>query len=392
MSSANSVYLDYNATAPARPEAKAAIAHALDVGGNPSSVHAAGRAARALVEQARAEVAALIAAPASTVIFTSGGTEANALALESAVAAGAKRLLISAVEHDSVHETAHALARTAGVAVEEIPVDRSGRLDLAWLAERLGRWDAADGKPFVAAMLANNETGVIQPVREAAELVRAADGWLHVDAVQAAGKIEVDSRGLGADTLAVSAHKIGGPQGVGALTFGPRATLTRRQHGGGQERGRRGGTENVPGISGFGAAAKLAREEVEAGKVEEKQAWRDAAAEALKAAGAVVMGEAAPRLPQTLCVAAPGFPSDLQVMALDLTGVMVSAGAACSSGKVKQSPVLAAMDQGDLAACGLRVSGGWATTEADWNRFVEAWFEAHRRHEARRAPVAAGVA
>lgn len=385
----NSVYLDYNATAVVRPEAAAAIAHALEVGGNPSSVHAAGRAARALVEQARADVAALIAAPASTIVFTSGGTEANALALESAIAAGSKRLLISAIEHDSVQETAHA----CGVAFEEIPVDHSGRADLTWLAERLGRWDAADGKPFVALMLANNETGVIQPVAEAAELVSAADGWLHVDAVQAAGKIAVDSRRLGADTLAISAHKIGGPQGVGALTFGPRATLSRRQHGGGQERGRRGGTENVPGISGFGTAAKVARQVLEqAVDVEEKQAWRDAAAARLKAAGAVVIGEAAPRLPNTLCVATPGFASDTQVMALDLAGVMISAGAACSSGKVKQSPVLAAMGQGDLAACGIRVSGGWKTTEADWTRFADAWFEAHQRHAARRAPAAAGVA
>ncbi|MDB5493662.1 MAG: aminotransferase, class [Phenylobacterium sp.] len=386
---AGSVYLDYNATALVRPEAAAAIAHALDVGGNPSSVHAAGRAARALVEQARADVAALVAAPASTVVFTSGGTEANALALESAIAAGAKRLLISAVEHDSIQETTHA----SGVAFEEIPVDRSGRADLTWLAERLARWDAADGKPFVALMLANNETGVIQPVAEAAELVHAADGWLHVDAVQAAGKIAVDSRALGADTLAISAHKIGGPQGVGALTFGPRAVLSRRQHGGGQERGRRGGTENVPGISGFGAAAKVSRQALEQpADVEEKQAWRDAAARRLKAAGAVVIGEAAPRLPNTLCVATLGFASDTQVMALDLAGVMVSAGAACSSGKVKQSPVLAAMGQGDLAACGLRVSGGWKTVESDWARFVDAWSEAHHRHAARRAPAATGVA
>lgn len=383
------VYLDYNATAVVRPEAAAAVAHALEVGGNPSSVHAAGRAARALVEQARTDVAALIAAPTSTIVFTSGGTEANALALESAIAAGSKRLLISAIEHDSVRETAQA----SGVAVEAIPVDRSGRADLTWLAERLARWDAADGKPFVALMLANNETGVIQPVAEAAELVRAADGWLHVDAVQAAGKIAVDSRALGADTLSISAHKIGGPQGVGALTFGPRAVLSRRQHGGGQERGRRGGTENVSGINGFGAAATAARETLEQPvDVEGKAAWRDAAAARLKSAGAVVVGEAAPRLPNTLCVAAPGFAADTQVMALDLAGVMVSAGAACSSGKVKVSPVLAAMGLGDLAGCGIRVSGGWKSTEADWNRFVDAWFEAYRRHTARHAPAAAGAA
>src|SRR6185503_6618495 len=258
------------------------------------------------------QVAALIAAPASTVVFTSGGTEANGLAIESAVAAGARRLIISAFEHDSVQET----ARVQGVAVEALPVDADGRADLVWLRARLGRWDAADGKPFVALMLANNETGVIQPVAEAAEIVRAADGWLHVDAIQAAGKIALDSRALGADTLSASAHKLGGPQGVGALTFGPRATLSRRQHGGGQERGRRGGTENVPGISAFGAAAAEALKGLE--DFARRAAWRDAAAQRLKAAGAVVMGEAAPRLANTLSVVTPGFPADVQVMGLDL--------------------------------------------------------------------------
>lgn len=379
------VYLDYNASAPVRPEAAAAVAQALAAGGNPSSVHAAGRAARALVEQAREEVAALVGARASTIVFTSGGTEANALAIESAVAAGARRLIISAIEHDSVRET----AKAAQVALEIMPVDSQGVADLGWLADRLARWDAADGRPFVALMLANNETGVIQPMAEAAALVRAAEGWLHVDAVQAAGKIAVDSHSLAADTLVVSSHKLGGPQGVGALAFGPRAILSRRQHGGGQERGRRGGTENAPGISGFGAAAKVARSGRD--EIIRQAAWRDAAAAQLKSAGAVVMGETAPRLANVLCVAMPGFASELQVMALDLAGVMVSAGAACSSGKVKASPVLAAMGQGELAGCGIRVSGGWNTTEADWARFVEAWLEAYQRHEARRAPVAAGV-
>ena len=379
------VYLDHNATAVVRPEARAAIAHALEVGGNPSSIHAVGRGARGMMEKAREQVAALIAAPASTVIFTSGGTEANALAIESAVAAGARRLIVSAIEHDSAQET----ARVQGVEVEVLPVTSDGRADLAWLAERLGRWDAADGKPFVALMLANNETGVIQPVAEAAEIVRAADGWLHVDAIQAAGKIAVDSRALGADTLSISAHKIGGPQGVGALTFGPRATLSRRQHGGGQERGRRGGTENVPGIVGFGAAAEAALRDL--ADYQAKAAFRDGAADALKALGSVVMGEASPRLPNTLCIASPGFTSDLQVMGLDLAQVMVSAGSACSSGKVKASPVLAAMGQGDLASCAIRVSGGWNTTQADWARFVEAWTAAHARH-AQRHPQAVSAA
>lgn len=373
-----SVYLDHNATTQARPEAIAAMTAAMRQVGNPSSIHAAGRAARAVLEQARSEVAALIVAPASTVVFTSGGTEANALALGSAFAAGAKRLVVSAVEHDSVRETANAL----DAAVEILPVDRDGVADVAWLRERLARWDAEDGRPVVALMLANNETGVIQPVGEVAELVRAADGWLHVDAIQAAGKMPVDSRAIGADTLAISAHKLGGPPGVGALTFGPRAVLSRLQHGGGQERGRRGGTENLPGISAFGAAAKVASQDLAA--FAGKAAWRDAVAARLKAAGAVVMGEAAPRLPNTLCVATPGWSSDLQVMALDLAGVMVSAGSACSSGKVKASPVLAAMGQADLAGSAIRVSGGWPTSETDWNRFADAWLEAHSRHAARR--------
>jgi len=377
-----SIYLDHNATAKVRPEAIAAMTAVLENVGNPSSIHAAGRAARAAMEQARTDVAALIGAPASTVIFLSGGTEANALAIESAVAAGARRLIVSAIEHDSIQETSRAL----GVEVETLPVDANGQADLAWLAERLGRWDAADGKPFVALMLANNETGVIQPVAAAAELVRAADGWLHVDAIQAAGKVPVDSRALGADTLSVSAHKIGGPQGIGALTFGPRATLSRMQHGGGQERGRRGGTENLPGIAGFGAAARAALAGLE--DYQRRVSYRDAAAARLKAVGGVVMGEAAPRLPNTLCIAAPGYTSDLQVMGLDLAGVMISAGSACSSGKVKASPVLAAMGQGDLAACAIRVSGGWCTTEAEWSRFADAWLEAHARHSARHEKVA----
>jgi cysteine desulfurase len=372
------VYLDYNATAPIRPDAVEALTRAFAVGGNPSSVHASGRAARAMVEQARTEIAALVGGPASTVVFTSGGTEANALAIESAVATGSRRLIVSAIEHDSVLES----AKASGAAVEFLPVNADGLADLAWLGDRLSGWDAADGRPFLALMLANNETGVIQPVREASELVRAAEGWLHVDAIQAAGKILTDSRALGADTLVVSAHKLGGPQGVGALTFGPRATLVRRQHGGGQERGRRAGTENVAGIAAFGAAAlaSLRDRDVQA-------AWRDATAERLKAEGAVVIGEDAPRLPNTLCLARPGMKSDLQIMKLDLAGIMVGAGSACSSGKVKASHVLTAMGLKDLADCAIRISGGWATKQADWVAFERAWIEAV--HAARhRAPAA----
>lgn len=378
-----SVYLDHNATAPIRPEALAAVTAALAAGGNPSSVHAAGRAARARVEHARSQVATLIGAPASTVVFTSGGTEANALAIDSAVAGGCQRLLISAIEHDAVLET----AKASGAAVELLPVTADGRLDLAVLAARLATWDAADGQPFVALMLANNETGVIQPVAEAAVLVREAGGWLHVDAVQAAGRIAIDSRALGADTLAISSHKMGGPGGAGALTFGPRAKLVRRLHGGGQERGRRAGTENVAGLAGFGAAAEAALRDLEAAAAQAE--WRDAAEAALVAAGAVALGGQAPRLPNTLCIAAPGFPAELQVMTLDLAGIMVSAGSACSSGKVKASHVLLAMGQDQLAGAAIRVSGGWSTGAQDWKHMVEAWITAYDRHAARRRAPAA---
>ncbi len=376
----SAVYLDYNATAPVRPQAIEAMTRVLGQVGNPSSIHAAGRAARAVVEAARNDIAALIGGPASTVIFTGGGTEANALAVDSAVATGSRRLIISAIEHDCVIET----AKASGAAVEILPVTAEGVADLDWLKARLGSWDAADGRPFVALMLANNETGVIQPVLAASEIVRAAEGWLHVDAVQAAGKIMTDSRALGADTLAVSAHKLGGPQGVGALTFGPRATMVRTQHGGGQERGRRAGTENVAGIAAFAAAARAAMSDPEI-----DPAPRDAAAERLKAAGAVVIGEGAPRLTNTLCVSTPGWSSDLQVMALDLAGFMVSAGSACSSGKVKASPVLAAMQLDDLAGSAIRVSGGWGTTPADWAAFADAWIAAHTSFVARRRAPAA---
>lgn len=376
------VYLDYNASAPVRPEAAAAMAHALEVGGNPSSVHASGRTARAIMEKAREAVASYIGANIGNVIFTSGGAEANNLALDSAIATGTRRLVVSAIEHPTIIET----AKASGAAIELLPVDRNGVADLAWLRDRLASWSAEDGRPFVALMLANNETGVVQPVREVADLVHAAKGWLHVDAIQAVGKIAVDMTALGADSLSLSGHKLGAPQGVGVLAYGPGATLVRRQHGGGHERGRRAGTENVPGIAGLGAAIQVLRDKPFDAETQAK--WRDAAAETLKAAGCVVMGEGAPRLANTLSVACAGYPSHMQVMALDLAGVMVSGGSACSSGKVAASPVLAAMGQGELADCAIRVSAGWKTTEADWNRFVEAWFEAYQRHAARRSTAA----
>ena len=340
MPTSPTVYLDYNATAPIRPEAEAAVMRALRIGGNPSSVHAAGRAARAVMETARAEVGALAGMPSGSVVFLSCAAEANALAIDSAIAHGAKRLIVSAIEHETIQET----ARASGAAVEAMPVDTRGVADVAWLKDRLARWDTADGAPFVALMLANNETGVIQPVGEAGALVREAGGWMHVDAVQAAGKIAIDQKALFADTLSLSAHKLGGPAGVGALVFGNRARLVRQLHGGGQERSVRAGTENVSGIAGFGAAAAVSR------MLLDQAAWRNSSAERLvHESGVTVIGEGALRLSQTLCFAAPGFPSDLQVMQMDLAGLMVSAGSACSSGKVKTSKVVEAMGRPDLA-------------------------------------------
>lgn len=372
------IYLDYNASAPVRPEAAEAVAEALRLGGNPSSVHAAGRSARGLVETARAEVAALIGAAPAAVTFVSGGTEANALAMASAIAAGCARLVVGATEHDAVRETAAA----GGLPVETLPVDGAGVADLDCLTRSL----AAGPRALVCLMLANNETGVIQPIAEAARIVHDAGGWLHVDAVQAAGKIAIDGEVLGADTWALSAHKLGGPQGIGALIAAPGAVLVRQIHGGGQERGRRAGTENVPGAAGFGAAARAAMRDLP--RLAPQSAWRDALAARLVEAGAEVLGRDAPRLPQTLCLAAPGWSSETQVMALDLAGVMISAGAACSSGKVKSSGVALAMGRADLADSVVRISGGWASTPDDWRRCGDVWLDLHAARAARARKVA----
>ncbi|MDO9337622.1 MAG: cysteine desulfurase family protein [Caulobacter sp.] len=372
------VYLDFNATAPVRPAARAAMNALLDRVGNPSSVHAAGRAARADLEKAREAVAALVGVVPGSVTFTSGGTEASALAIESAVAARFERILLGVTEHDAVWEAAH----VTGLPVEVWPVDADGVADLAWLDEALAR----PGRALVCLMLANNETGVIQPVAEAGAKVRAANGWLHVDAVQAAGKVIIDFSALQADTLSLSAHKIGGPQGVGALVAGTRATLARRQHGGGQERGRRAGTENLPGIAAFGAAAREALAGLQA--LVAQAAWRDALQTRLETVGAIALGKDADRLPQTLCVASEDWPAETQVMIMDLGGVMISAGAACSSGKVKPSRTVEAMGRPDLAPYSIRISGGWSSTEADWIRAGDVWLEA----QARRRPKIREVA
>ena len=374
------VYLDHCATSPLRPEARTAMTAAFDVVGNPSSVHADGRAARALLEQARGQVASLAGAKPSSVTFTSGGTEANVLAVRSAVAAGSRRLLVSAIEHDCVREAALASA----VEVVELPVLASGVIDLEALRAALDAWPSAAGPVFLSLMAANNETGVIQPVREAGERVRAAGGWLHVDAVQAAGRLPVALDLYCADTLALSAHKLGGPQGIGALIAGPRSRIVRDLPGGGQEQGRRAGTQNLIGAAGFGAAAAAA---IMTGSACPRA--RDQAAAILAEAGAQVVGADAPRLADVLCIAAPDMPSEIQVMGLDLAGVRVSAGAACSSGKVKPSRVLEAMGLGELAGCAIRLSGGWSTGPDDWRIAADAWIDLKTRRDLRRHPAAA---
>lgn len=360
-------YLDWNATAPLRPEAVAAIADALALGGNPSSVHKRGRAVRQLVEQSRATVAVLVGAPADGIVFTSGGTEANHLAL---LGAGRERVLVSAVEHSSVLQ--------AVPEAERIPVDGNGIVDLAALDTRF----AADIRPaLISVMLANNETGVIQPVAEIAEIAHANGALLHCDAVQAAGKMPLLLTEIGADFLTLSAHKIGGPTGIGALALAPGAEVAPLQRGGGQERNRRAGTENLAGIAGFAAAAAVC----DPAEYDRVRVLRDQL-EAAMPSDAVVVGASAPRLPNTTAIAMPGVPAETQIIALDLDGVMVSAGAACSSGKVGPSHVLRAMGIApNITDATIRVSLGWSTTEADIAHFLVSWTALYRRTRGRKA-------
>jgi len=370
------IYLDWNATAPLRPEARAALLDALDAAGNPSSVHAEGRRARQIIEEARESVAALVGADPRNVIFTSGGTEANALALTPEIADGDDRrprdaLLISAVEHASVR----AGGRYRPGAIRELPVHLTGRLDLEALRAAVAPLGDAGTGFLVSLMHANNETGVIQPVREAAEIVHAAGGLLHVDAVQSAGKIGCDIGALGADLLSLSAHKIGGPKGVGALIKAREALhVAPLLAGGGQERGARGGTENVAGIAAFGAAAAAAQRELDgfAGLAAERNALEQRLMALHR--DAVIFGASQPRLPNTTLFAVPGIKAETALIALDLDGVAVSSGSACSSGKVAASHVLRAMRvPADLAAGAIRVSTGFATSRADIGTFLAAW-------------------
>jgi cysteine desulfurase len=365
------VYLDWNATTPLRPEARAAMAAAWDLSGNPSSVHAEGRASRGLIEDARAVVAEAVGAEARNVVFTSGGTEANSLALTPGLrrnsALPINRLVVSAIEHASVL----AGGRFPPEAIEILGVSRSGVVDLDHLREIL-----ADGAPaLVSVMAANNETGALQPVAEIADIVQGTGGLLHVDAVQAIGKIPLFINEIGVDLISVSAHKMGGPKGVGALVLadglnGPDAAI----RGGGQEKGRRAGTENVPGIVGFGAAVKAAMASLngDMGRVENLRKRLETGLR--QTPGAFVFSEGTPRLPNTTLFTVPGLKAETAVIGFDLEGIAVSSGSACSSGKVQPSHVLEAMGFGAEPAKGaVRLSLGWSTTEADIDCCLEAW-------------------
>jgi cysteine desulfurase len=377
------IYLDWNATSPLRPEARAAMAAAMDCVGNPSSVHGEGRAARQIVERAREQVAALVGAEPKLVTFTSGGTEASNLALTPMIQTGDQkaprdRLLVSVIEHPAVR----AGGQFDASVVEEIPVTAAGAVDRSALTSRLAALTAQGQRVLVSVMLVNNETGIVQPIREVAQIAHEAGALLHVDAVQGAGKIVIDINDLDADLLAVSAHKFGGPKGAGALVRRAETLHFTKPliRGGGHERGLRGGTENVVGIAGLGAAAEAARRELQA-ETARITALRERLEAGLKAAtpGAVIVGAEADRVPNTTLIAVPGLKADTAVIAFDLAGIALSAGAACSSGKVQGSQVLAAMGlPDDLARGGLRISLGWTTTEAEIDRFIAAWITTTR--------------
>ena len=376
-------YLDWNATAPLVPAARAAMLAALDLVGNASSVHAEGRRARRLIEDAREQVAALVGARPSEVVFTSGGTEAN----NTLLAGGWDTIFVAGIEHDSVL----APARASGARIIDVPVGHDGVAEVAAIADRVLRGPGDLGRGLISLQYANNETGILQPVAATAAFARAHGLAMHTDAVQAVGRIAVDVAALGVDYLTLSAHKLGGPAGIGALVIRDGQSLPPLLVGGGQERRRRAGTENVAAIAGFGAAAAVATALVGSrarAHYPTCAALRDRLErEALAITPqAIVIGSGAPRLPNTTCLALPGRLAETLVIALDLAGIAVSAGAACSSGKVGASHVLAAMGLApEIAGSAIRVSIGPTTTAADITRFLEAWRLIAGRRDAQRA-------
>jgi len=367
MSSART-YLDWNATAPLRSEARAAMLAALDIVGNPSSPHAEGRRSRAIIEDAREQVAALVGAKPAEVVFTSGGTEGN----NTVLAAGWDAILIAGVEHDSVLTPAQTWARNARMCLIDLAVGSDGVVRRGGLAAAMAQVSSSRG--LLTLQVANNETGVLQPVAEVAREAKALGIAVHTDAVQAVGRIGVDVAELGVDYLTLSAHKLGGPKGVGALVMRGPAMLPAFVSGGGQERRRRAGTENVAAIAGFGAAAEASRRDL--ARMHHVQALRDGLEAQVRSITpeAVVIAEGVARLPNTTSLGLPGASAETLVIAVDLAGIAVSAGAACSSGKVGASHVLFAMGlEPRLARSVIRISLGHGSTEKDVASFLGAW-------------------
>ena len=366
-------YLDHNATSPIRPEARDAMLAALELRGNASSVHEEGRKARAVIEMAREELARALGTIAPTLVFTGGGSESCNQALR---CVSADRLIVSAIEHPCVLEAATA----SGLKVDVLPVNENGVIDLSALGNLLAN---GNGRTLVSVMLANNETGAIQPVRDVVAMARDHDALVHCDAVQAFGKLPVNFGLLGVDLLSVSAHKLGGPQGVGALVIRDGLPVSQLIAGGGQELRRRAGTENVAGIAGFAAAVSAA------GKNESDFNGLRARLESVLAAGpgeVTVFSADVDRLSNTVCFALTGLDADTALMAFDLDGIAVSSGSACSSGKVQASHVLKAMGASDATTkSAIRVSLGWSSTVEDVNRFSDSWQKIAARHVARAA-------
>lgn len=383
MANIGRTYLDWNATAPLLPQVRDAVLQALDMAGNPSSVHGEGRAARAAVETARRNVAALVGAGPAHVTFTSGATEAANLVLTPEFRMGRTplsmgALYVSAIEHPAIREG----GRFARENVHEVPVTAQGLVDLAALDEKLAAHDQARGLPVVAIMLVNNETGVIQPVREAARLVHARGGVMVVDVVQAVGRIPVDITELDADFLILSSHKLGGPKGIGALVSRGEIMMPRPLiHGGGQEKGHRSGTENVPAIIGFGVAAEIAANNIEErnGAIAGLRAMFE---DGLRGAApdVIIHGVDVPRVANTVFFTLPGLKAETGQIAFDIEGVALSAGAACSSGKVGASHVLTAMGR-DPGAGALRVSLGATTTANDIGHALDTFAKIARRRK-----------
>jgi cysteine desulfurase len=380
--SASRIYADYNARSPLRPEAHAAIERALGVMGNSSSVHAEGRKAKAALEDARDAVAAAVGAHVMDVTFASGATEANNHALFGLVRARPNAtVFLSGLEHESIWIA----AKATGARIETIPACFGGSIDLDWLRETLAHWDAsADGVPLVCLMLVNNETGVVQPVTAAADLAHAAGGYLLCDAVQALGRIGIDIEMLGADYLTLSAHKVGGLSGAGALIVRGSSPIAPIIFGGGQERGRRAGTENLVGALSFAAACSAPWEEEKV----RVRAIRDSFEATLlrEAPQTHIVGANAERVFNTSCVIAPNIPAEMGVVAMDLAGVACSAGSACSSGKVQASRVLISMGMDDGAAkSALRFSFGWANETGDGEAAAQALAGLIKRAQAQQA-------